>query len=51
DEEPAIVLSSHKVRQVRQDYNELVFEIDYEVRPGVSEYHYLRCQTDDDMEK
>ncbi|CBZ52486.1 hypothetical protein NCLIV_022750 [Neospora caninum Liverpool] len=51
DAEPTILLCSHKVRQVRQDHQDLVYEIEYEVRPGVIEYHYLRCQSDEEMEK
>ncbi|PFH32792.1 hypothetical protein BESB_014040 [Besnoitia besnoiti] len=51
DEEPLVVLRSHKVLNVRQDTDDLVFEIEYEVQQGIVEYHYLRCEEDEDMEK
>lgn len=51
DEEPVVILRSHKVVAVRQNHDEFSFEIEYEIHPETVEYHYIRCEDEEDFDK
>ncbi|PHJ17641.1 hypothetical protein CSUI_008536, partial [Cystoisospora suis] len=51
DEEPVVILRAHKVVTVRQSHEEFSFEIEYEIHPETVEYHYIKCEDEEEYDK